>query len=168
MEFLSSSGILSGVVAGVVAAMVQILIVYLEHFITTKDKRVERKNNLVDRQVEEIEKLIIDVSSIRNPSLTEIDEDVIENAYYLITANFERAKSFLYSKDDCIIIRGYFSSLNTHYNQMLYIKVLGSEEEAQLVKAKRAVIKEIKICKEKLLKALQNKKSDLLSDISLG
>jgi len=55
MEFLSSSGILSGVVAGVVAAMVQILIVYLEHFITTKDKRVERKNNLVDRQVEEIE-----------------------------------------------------------------------------------------------------------------
>jgi len=51
---------------------------------------------------------------------------------------------------------------------MQYIKVLGSEEEAQLVKAKRAVIKEIKICKEKLLKALQNKKSDLLSDISLG
>ena len=38
MEFLSSSGILSGVVAGVVAAMVQILIVYLKHFITTKDK----------------------------------------------------------------------------------------------------------------------------------
>lgn len=167
MEFLSSSGILSGVVAGVVAAMVQILIVYLKHFITTKDKRVERKNNLVDRQIEEIEKIIIDVSSIRIPSLTEIDEDSIENAYYLLTANFERAKSFLYRKDDCIKIRGYFGRLNTYYNHMQYIKVLGSEEELQLVKAKRAVINEVKICKEKLLKELQNKKSDLMSDISL-
>lgn len=166
-EFLSSSGILSGVVAGLIAACVQVLITYLEHFFKVKDKRIEQTNIMVYSQIEEIDKLIYDVSNIRVPSSTEINEDIIENAYYLIDADFQRAKSFLvYRKDHYYVkITSYFRLLNYRYDQMQAIK-LGQEKELNLADSQKTLVGEIKVCKEKLLKELQNKKSDLMSDIS--
>jgi len=166
IDFLSSSGILSGLIGGVVAVLAQILITYLKHFFTVKDNRIEQTNKIVYRQIEELEKLIYDVSNIRVPSITEINEDIIENAYHLIDADFERAKSFLsYKKNYCVKIISYFRLLDFRYNQIQNIK-LGNVKELNLVDAKRNLIGEIKICKEKLLKELQNKKSDLMSDMS--
>lgn len=40
---------------------------------------------------------------IRIPAVTETNEDVIENAYHLVIADFERAKPLLYKKEDPVI-----------------------------------------------------------------
>ena len=67
--------------------------------------------------------------------ITETNEDIIENAYHLIIADFERAKPLLYKKNDPVTIKGFFNTLNNRYNQMQDIK-LGLEKELKLEDSK--------------------------------
>lgn len=106
--------------------------------------------------------MIKEVSEIRIPAITETNEDIIENAYHLIIADFERAKPLLYKKNDPVTIKGFFNTLNNRYNQMQDIK-LGLEKELKLEDSKRVLIGEIKECKKRLLNVLQDKEKELMS-----
>lgn len=150
IEALLNGGIATGIIAGIVAAGVQFLIAGLEHNFITKTKKNEQIYEAIGCQRDKIEELIGEVSAIRVPSLTETDEDIIENAYHLIMADFERAKPLLYKKNDCITIKGYINALTTRYNQVRSIK-LGYEKELKLEKAKEVLIGEIQVSKQKLL-----------------
>lgn len=99
IELLSNgSGIATGVIAGIVAAFVQFLISHFEHRFLQKAKKEEQIYGFNVWKRDEIGKLIKEVSEIKIPSATETNEDVIENAYHLIVADFERAKPLLYKK----------------------------------------------------------------------
>ena len=150
IEALLNGGIATGIIAGIVAAGVQFLIAGLEHNFITKTKKNEQIYEAIGCQRDKIEELIGEVSAIRVPSLTETDEDIIENAYHLIMADFERAKPLLYKKNDCITIKGYINALTTRYNQVRSIK-LGYEKELKLEKAKEVLIGEMQVSKQKLL-----------------
>ena len=93
--------------------------------------------------------------------IMETNEDVIQNAYHLIIADYERVKSLLYKKSDLIAIRSFFSTLNGRYNQMENIK-LGYERELKLEDSKKVLIGEIKECKQRLLKVLQKEEKELI------
>ena len=88
----NGGGIATGVIAGIVAAFVQFLISHLEHIFIIKTKKAEQTYGFIKWQRDEIGKLIKEVSEIRIPAITETNEDIIENAYHLIIADFERAK----------------------------------------------------------------------------
>ena len=94
----NGGGIATGVIAGIVAAFVQFLISHLEHIFIIKTKKAEQTYGSIKWQRDEIEKLIREVTEIRIPVITETNEDIIENAYHLIIADFERAKPLLYKK----------------------------------------------------------------------
>lgn len=151
----NGGGIATGVIADIVAAIVQFLISHSDHIFIIKTKKNEWLRD-------EIGKLIRDVSEIRIPTITETNEDIIENAYHLIIADFERAKPLLYKKDDPVTIKGFFNSLNWRYKQMQDIK-LGHEKELKLEDSKRVLIGEISLCKQKLLDVLQNKEKEVIS-----
>ena len=91
-----------------------------------------------------------------------MNEDVIENAYHLIIADFERAKPLLYKINDAVTIKGFFNTLINRYNQMQDIK-LGYEKELNLENSKRILINEINECKKRLLNALQDKEKEIIS-----
>ena len=127
----NGGGIATGIIAGIVAALVQLLISHLDHTFITKTKKAEQTHEFIEWHRDEIGKLIREVSEIRVPAITETNEDIIENAYHLIIADFERAKPLLYKKNDPVTIKGFFNALNTRYNQMQDIK-LGHEKELKL------------------------------------
>ena len=158
----NGGGIATGVIAGIVAAFVQFLISHLEHIFIIKTKKAEQTYASIKWQRDEIGKLIKEVSEIRIPAITETNEDIIENAYHLIIADFERAKPLLYKKNDPVTIKGFFNTLNNRYNQMQDIK-LGLEKELKLEDSKRVLIGEIKECKKRLLNVLQDKEKELMS-----
>lgn len=158
----NGGGIATGVSAGIVAAFVQFLISHLEHIFIIKTKKAEQTYGFIKWQRDEIGKLIKEVSEVRIPAITETNEDIIENAYHLIIADFERAKPLLYKKNDPVIIKGFFNTLNNRYNQMQDIK-LGLEKELKLEDSKRVLIGEIKECKKRLLNVLQDKEKELMS-----
>ncbi|WP_138302959.1 MULTISPECIES: hypothetical protein [Eubacteriales] len=158
----NGGGIATGVIAGIVAAFVQFLISHLEHIFIIKTKKAEQTYGFIKWQRDEIGKLIKEVSEIRIPAITETNEDIIENAYHLIIADFERAKPLLYKKNDPVTIKGFFNTLNNRYNQMQDIK-LGLEKELKLEDSKRVLIGEIKECKKRLLNVLQDKEKELMS-----
>ena len=158
----NGGGIATGVIAGIVAAFVQFLISHLEHIFIIKTKKAEQTYGFIKWQRDEIGKLIKEVSEVRIPAITETNEDIIENAYHLIIADFERAKPLLYKKNDPVTIKGFFNTLNNRYNQMQDIK-LGLEKELKLEDSKRVLIGEIKECKKRLLNVLQDKEKELMS-----
>ena len=158
----NGGGIATGVIAGIVAAFVQFLISHLEHIFIIKTKKAEQTYGFIKWQRDEIGKLIKEVSEIRTPAITETNEDIIENPYHLIIADFERAKPLLYKKNDPVTIKGFFNTLNNRYNQMQDIK-LGLEKELKLEDSKRVLIGEIKECKKRLLNVLQDKEKELMS-----
>lgn len=160
-EWFSSGGIASGVIAGIIAALVQFLISHFEHSFITKTKKSEQVYGFIEWQRDEIGKLIKEVSQIKVPAITETNEDVIENAYHLIIADFERAKPLLYKKNDPVTLKGFFNALNGRYTQMQDIK-LGNETKLKLEDSKRVLIREIEICKQKLLAALQDKEKEIM------
>lgn len=163
IELLSNvDGIATGIIAGVVAALVQVLISHLDHIFITKTKKMEQTQESIKWQRDEIGKLIREISEIRIPSSTETNEDIIENAYHLIIADFERAKPLLYKKNDPVTIKGFFNILDKRYNQMQNIK-LGYEKKLQLNDSKRVLIGEIKECKQRLLNALQENEKEIIS-----
>lgn len=156
------SGIATGVIAGIVAAAVQFLISFLDHKFITKTKKAEQTYETIEWQRNAIGELIKEVSDIRVPKITETNEDVIENAYHLIIADFERAKPLLYKKNSPVTIKGFFNTLNIRYNQMQDIK-LGYEKDLKLEDAKKVLIGEIKECKHRLLNVLQDKEKEIMS-----
>lgn len=112
MELLfKGGGIASGVIAGVVAALVQFLISHLDHNFMLKTKKSDQTYSFIKWQMDEIGNLIKEVSEIRIPAITEENEDIIENAYHLIIADFERAKPLLYRKNDPVAIKGFLKHL---------------------------------------------------------
>lgn len=94
----NGGGIATGVIAGIVAAFVQFLISHFEHRFLQKAKKEEQIYSFNVWKRDEIGELIKDVSEIKIPAVTETNGDVIENAYHLIMAYFERAKPLLYKK----------------------------------------------------------------------
>ena len=165
IELLSNgSGIATGVIAGIVAAFVQFLISHLEHRFLQKAKKEEQIYGFNVWKRDEIGKLIKEVSEIKIPSATETNEDVIENAYHLIMADFERAKPLLYKKSDPVTIRGFFGTLNIRYKQIQEIK-LGYEKGLNLGDAKSVLIEEICECKKRLLTVLQDKEKEIISQL---
>lgn len=158
----NGGGIASGIIAGIVAALVQLLISHLDHTFIAKTKKVEQTREIIEWQRNAIGELIREVTEIRVPAITETSEDVIENAYHLIIADYERAKSLLYEKNNVITIKGFFNTLDIRYNQMQDIKS-GHEKELQLEDSKRVLIGEIKECKKRLLNMLQDKENELIS-----
>lgn len=158
----NGGGIASGIIAGIVAAFVQLLISHFDHDFLTKMKKKEQVHQFIEWQRDEIGKLIEEVSAIRVPAITETNEDVIENAFHLIVADFERAKPLLYEKNDPVLIKGFFNTLHNRHNQMQAIQ-LGLEKELCLEDAKRVLIMEIQECKQRLLNALQSKEKEILS-----
>lgn len=161
IELLLKGGIASGLIAGLFSAVVQILICYLDHKFIRKTKKVEQTYEIIGWQRDEIGKLIRDVSEIRVPTNTETNEDIIENTYHLIVADFERAKPLL-CENNLIAIKRFFNTLNIRYNQMQDIK-LGHEKELQIEDSKRVLIDEIKECKHRLLNVLQNIEKETMS-----
>lgn len=135
----NGGGIATGVIAGIVAAFVQFLISHFEHRFLQKAKKEEQIYSFNVWKRDEIGELIKDVSEIKIPAVTETNGDVIENAYHLIMAYFERAKPLLYKKSDPVTIRGFFNTLNIRYRQMQEIK-LGYEKGLNLGDAKRVLI----------------------------
>ena len=111
----NGGGIATGVIAGIVAAFVQFLISHFEHRFLQKAKKEEQIYSFNVWKRDEIGELIKDVSEIKIPAVTETNGDVIENAYHLIMAYFERAKPLLYKKSDPVTIRGFFNTLNIRY-----------------------------------------------------
>lgn len=162
VELLFNGGILSGIIAGIVAALVQFLISHLDHVYQSKTKKAEQTYAVIEWQRNELGKLIREVSEIRIPASTEMNEDIIENAYHLIIAYFERAKPLLYYNNAPVTIKGFFNALNRRYNQMQDIKS-GYEKGLKLEDSKVALIGEIKKCKEMLLIVLQNKENEIIS-----
>lgn len=160
----NGSGIATGVIAGIVAAAVQFIISHLDHAFITKNRKAEQVHRHIEWQRNEIGNLIREVSAIKVPTLTETNEDTIENAYHLIIADFERAKPLLYEKSDDIRLRGFFATLDKRYNQMQQAK-LGYGVGLSLENSKIVVIEEIKECKQRLLKVLQEKEEDILSQM---
>ena len=158
----NGGGIASGVIAGIVAAAVQFLISFLDHKFITKTKKAEQTYGAIEWQRNAIGELIRDVSKIRVPKISETNEDVIENAYHLIIADFERAKPLLYEKNGPVTIKGFFNALNFRYDQMQKIK-LGVEKDLTLEESKIVLIEEIKKCREELLDVLQRKEKELMS-----
>lgn len=155
-------GIATGVIAGIIAALVQFLISHFDHIFIAKTKKAEKTQEFIEWQRDSLEELIKEVSEIRVPAITETNEDVIENAYHLIIADFERAKPLLYKKDDPITIKGFFNTLNRRYTQMQDIK-LGKEKNLKLEDSKKVLIGEIKECKQRLLTVLQDKEKEIMS-----
>lgn len=148
MELLfKGGGIASGVIAGVVAALVQFLISHLDHNFMLKTKKSDQTYSFIKWQMDEIGNLIKEVSEIRIPAITEENEDIIENAYHLIIADFERAKPLLYRKNDPVAIKGFFKAPNRRYNQMQDIK-FGNEKNLKLKDSKMVLIGEIHECKK--------------------
>ena len=158
----NGGGIATGVIAGLVAASVQFLISHLDHIFITKTKKEEQTYGFSKWQRDELGKLIKEVSDVRIPAITESDEDIIENAYHLIIADFERAKPLLYKQNDPVTIKVFFNTLNRRYNQMQDIKS-GHEKELKLEDSKRILIGEIKECKQRLLNVLQDKEKEIMS-----
>ena len=107
----NGGGIATGVIAGIVAAFVQFLISHFEHRFLQKAKKEEQIYSFNVWKRDEIGELIKDVSEIKIPAVTETNGDVIENAYHLIMAYFERAKPLLYKKSDSVTIRGFLIPL---------------------------------------------------------
>lgn len=161
---INNGGIATGIIAGIVASLVQILISHLDHSFLAKTKKEEQIYKSIGWQRDAIGKLIKEVSNIRVPSRTELNEDVIENAYYLIIADFERAKTLLYMEGDCITIRHFFNLLNRRYNQMQDIKER-KEKELKIEDSKRVLIGEIEECKKRLLDELQTKQREIMSKL---
>lgn len=164
LKLFSDSGIATGVIAGIVAALVQFLISHLEHTFITKTKKADQTYGFIIWQRDEIGNLIKEVSEIRIPMITETNEDIIENAYHLIIADFERAKPLLYKENDPVTIKSFFITLNRRYNQMQDIK-LGHEKKLKIEDSKRVLIGEIYECKRRLLNALQNKEKEIMSKV---
>ena len=160
----NDSGIATGVIAGIVAAVVQFIISHLDHAFITKNRKAEQVHRHIEWQRNEIGNLIREVSAIKVPAQTETNEDTIENAYHLVIADFERAKPLLYEKRDDVRLRGFFAALDNRYNQMQQAK-LGQGVELSLEDSKIVVIEEIKECKQRLLKVLQEKEEDILSQM---
>ncbi|MFG6325746.1 MAG: hypothetical protein K1W00_02740 [Lachnospiraceae bacterium] len=161
----NGAGIATGIIAGVVAALVQLLLSHLNHRFIAKDKKADQTYAFIVWQRDEIRNLIKDVSEIRVPAITETNEDIIENAYHLIIADFERAKPLLYKNNDPVTIKGFFNTLNKRYNQMQDIKS-GHEKELKLEDSKRVLIGEIHECKKRLLNELQRKEKEVMSKMT--
>lgn len=160
----NGGGIASGIIAGIVAALVQFLISHLDHTFITKTKKAEQTHAFIEWKRDEIEKLIKEVSAVRVPTIAETNEDIIENAYHLIIADFERAKPLLYKKNDPVTIKGFFNTLNGRYNQRQNIK-LGHEKELKLEDSNMVLIGEIEECKQRLLNVLQDKEKEIMSEM---
>ena len=150
-------GIMSGLIAGIVASCI-------DHKFMDKMTKAEQTHKFDEWQIDEIRELLRDVSKIRNPAVTETNEDVIENAYHLVIADFERAKPLLYKKEDPVILKGFFNTLHGRYDQMQDIR-LGHETNLTLEDSKRILIGEIEICKHKLLNTLQDKQKEIMSKL---
>ena len=153
------SGVLSGIIAGLVAAGVQLLISYLDRkFKRTEDQAFRQR----DWMKNEISKMIQEVSAIKVPPITETNDDIIENAYHLIIADYERSKPLIYKKDGPAVLRGFFDTLIFRHNQLQSIK-LGKEPQLTEEKSKEVLIGEIAVCKDKLLYYLQAKEKEIIA-----
>ncbi len=156
---LIESGILSGIIAGLVAAGVQLFISYLDRkFKRTEDQAFIQRDWLKN----EINKMIQEVSAIKIPPVTEKNDDIIENAYHLIIADYERSKPLLYKKDGPAVLRGLFDTLTYCHEQLQSIK-LGEEPQLTEEQAKKVLIGEIVVCKDKLLYYLQAKEKEIIA-----
>lgn len=115
------SGVLSGIIAGLVAAGVQLFISYLDRkFKRTEDQAFRQR----DWMKNEISKMIQEVSAIKVPPITETNDDIIENAYHLIIADYERSKPLIYKKDGPAVLKVFFDTLIFHHNQLQSIKLV--------------------------------------------
>ena len=156
---LDQSGVLSGIIAGLVAAGVQLFISFL-------DRKFKRTEDQAFRQREwmknEIIKMIQEVSVIKVPPKTETNDDIIENAYHLIIADYERSKPLIYKKDGPAVLRGFFDTLTYRHEQLQSIK-LGEEPQLTEEQAKKVLIGEIAVCKDKLLYYLQAKEKEIIA-----
>lgn len=162
IDFLNKSGIATGVIAGIVAAIVQLLISHLEHTFIIKSKKADQAYTNNEWYRNEIQKLIIGVTEIRIPAITETSDTAFENTYHLIFEYYERAKSLLDKQIDFIIIKSYFSLLDSRYKQMQNIKS-GHEKELNLEDSKRVFIDAISECKKRLLAILDDSIKEITS-----
>ncbi len=165
LEYLfQNGGIATGIIAGIVAALVQFLIAHLDHVFITRTKKEQQTHEFLEWQRNEIEKLISEISAIRIPAITEANEEIIETAYHLIRAAFERATLLLHREGGPITIKGFFNTLDRRYRQMHAIK-LGYEKELKLEDSKIVLIEEIEECKYRLLTVLQKKGNEIMSQM---
>lgn len=146
----------------IVGVIIHIFIIHFQYTLTAKGVREKQGYKNIEWQRDEIEKLIKDVSDIRIPSIMELNEDAIENAYHLIVAYFERSKPLLYKKNDCVTIKSFFNLLNTRYDQMQNIK-MKNEKVPELYNDKKVFVGEIKECKVRLLNVLQEKEKEIIA-----
>ena len=154
--------VFSGIIAGLVAAGVQLLISYLDRRFTNKNRREDQTFGQREWMKNEINKMIHEVSDIKVPLVTETNDDLIENAYHLIIADYERSKPLIYKKDGPVILRGYFDTLIYRHEQLQSIKQ-GKDPQLTEEDAKRVLIGEIAVCKDKLLYYLQAKEKEIIA-----
>ena len=159
---LVESGILSGIIAGLVAAGVQLLVSFLDRRFINKNRKEDQSFEQREWLRNEIHRMIYEVSDIKVPSGTETNDDIIENAYHLIIADYERSKPLIYKKDGPSQLRGFFDTLIYRHEQLHSIK-MGKETQLTEEKAKEVLIGEIAMCKDKLLNYLEAKEKEIIA-----
>lgn len=164
----NGGGIATGVIAGIVAAFVQFLISHFEHRFLQKAKKEEQIYSFNVWKRDEIGELIKDVSEIKIPAVTETNGDVIENAYHLIMAYFERSKPLLYKKAILLQLEAFLIPLIYAIDKCKKLNwdmkrdlILGMQRES----LKRVLIEEISECKKRLLTVLQDKEKETMSQL---
>ena len=160
----NGGGIATGVIAGIVAALVQLLISHFEHQFIRGNRQEDQERDQSMWLRDEIGKLIQDVTAIKVPAKTVTDDDVIDNAYHLIIADYERSKALLYKITEPVTIKGLFDTLQFRYEQLQNIR-MGLEEKITIEKSKKVLIEEMIVSKAKLLENLQRKEKEVISKL---
>lgn len=160
---LVQSGVLSGIIAGLVAAGVQLLISFLDRRFINKNRREDQTIGQRDWLKNEINKMIHEVSSIMVPPITETNNAIIENAYHLIIADYERSKPLIYKIDGPTELKGFFNTLIYRHEQLQSIRLGKEVPELTEENAKKVLIGEIAVCKDKLLYKLQAKEKEIIA-----
>ena len=159
---LVQSGVLSGIIAGIIAAGVQLFISFLDRRFIYKNRREDQSFEQREWVKNEINKMIHEVSAIKVPPKTETRDDIIENAYHLIIADYERSKPLIYKIDGPVVLRSFFNTLIYRHEQLQSIK-RGEEPQLTEEKAKEILIGEIVVCKNKLLYYLEAKEKEIIA-----
>lgn len=157
-------GIWTGVIAGIVAALVQLLISLIEHKFIKGNRQEDQERDQRRWLRDEIGKLIQDVTAIKIPTKTITDDDVIDNAYHLIIADYERSKVLLYKITEPVTIKGSFNTLQFRYEQLQNIR-MGLEEIITIEESRKYLIEEMIVSKARLLESLQWKEKEVISKL---
>lgn len=160
---LVQSGVLSGIIAGIIAAGVQLFISFLDRRFIYKNRREDQSFEQREWLKNEINKMIHEVSAIKVPPKTETRDDIIENAYHLIIADYERSKPLIYKIDGPVVLRSFFNTLIYRHEQLQSIRLGKEVPELTEENAKKVLIGEIAVCKDKLLYKLQAKEKEIIA-----